>query len=305
LWVDIDRLDGLDEALARVGVKPTFLYESGNKGYWAIWAIVESVNTDHLEAATKTIAAIVGGDRGAAERSRLGRIPGSLNRTSGRAGRIISATWDRHPWDAFRKLDAPVRKGPIESDASPGAAPTLEFTPARTAVSLTPSLEAYVKTHQTVSHAQGGKYDRSAMEQKIYVCLLSQGHERGVVLTLCRDVYRLPRLLEDLNRGNERRIIQSLDSAIAWVERDMKPRRRADPLRHHRRRREFLQLCASGRRTTDLITLAKKELGICERQVYNLLRRHRSAGYLSSSNELTPAGRKALARKGWFFPLPK
>jgi hypothetical protein len=143
------------------------------------------------------------------------------------------------------------------------------------------------------------------MEQKIFVCLLSQGQEPGAVMTLCRDVYRLPRFMEDLDRGNERRIEQSLASAVKHVERDKERRRAADSLRPQRRRREFLQLCTSGSRTTDLIARATSELGIKERQGYNLRRRLLLAGYISSTNEITPAGRRALAKKRWFFPLPK
>ena len=305
LWVDIDRFDGIDEALARVEVEPTFLYESGNKGYWAIWAIAESVGTDELEVVTAKIAGLVGGDRRSAERSRLGRIPGSLNRASGRAGRVISASWDRHPWAVFAHICGSAAPRKRSRDDSPSrAALRLEFRPVRTPASLTRRLQAYVNAHQTISQGDGGVYDRSAVEQSIFVCLLSQGHEPGAVLTLCRDKYRLTRLLEDLDSGNERRVMQSLASAIRWVEKDRERRKWADPLRPHRRRREFLQLCTTRRRTTELVALARSELSIGERQAYNLLRKLRDAGYLSSTNQVTATGKDALAAKKWLFTLP-
>jgi hypothetical protein len=143
------------------------------------------------------------------------------------------------------------------------------------------------------------------VEQSIFVFLLWQGYTPAEVVTLCRDNYRLPRFLEDLDRGNDRRITQSLTSAVKHVEGEKERRRGADPLRPHRRRRRFLQLCSRGLRTTDLVAAAISELDIEERQAYNLLRRHRAAGYISTSNELTPAGRKALARKSRLFLLPQ
>jgi hypothetical protein len=129
LWVDIDRLDDVDHALARVGVEPTFLYESGNKGYWAIWAIAEWVRTHDLEATLKAIAGVVGGDPSTAERSHLGRIPGSINRKSGNAGRIMSATWERHPWEAFAHIDASAATEQRLRSHRSGGAPRLEFMP--------------------------------------------------------------------------------------------------------------------------------------------------------------------------------
>ena len=122
---------------------------------------------------------------------------------------------------------------------------------------------------------------------------------------MCRGLYRLPRFCEDLEKGNKRRIVGSLLSAEAWVEQEKQRRLNADPLRPHRRRREFLKLCSTGPMTKELITLARTKLGVGERQAYKLLKSHRDAGYITAKNRITAAGWKSLKTQRKLFVFPQ
>src|SRR6266511_5760288 len=56
LWVDIDELDGLEQRLARLPLRPSLIVASGVKGYWGYWKLSEQVSADQIEVWNRGLA---------------------------------------------------------------------------------------------------------------------------------------------------------------------------------------------------------------------------------------------------------
>ncbi len=86
-WVDIDEPAQLT-ALREFAVRPHLVLYSGSGGAHAFWRLDAPLAPDELEAANRKLAAHLGADRGASDRARIMRLPGTRNWKADRPCRL-------------------------------------------------------------------------------------------------------------------------------------------------------------------------------------------------------------------------
>jgi hypothetical protein len=130
LWVDLDRVDER-AGLRRLGpLRPHLIVASGG-GLHAYWLCEGELSSDDLESANRRLAARLQGDIAVANRGRVLRVPGTLNRKRDRPCRILRIDLAR-PRVAYVRLAAslgdprPARNGYRRNGAAPVRRPIFD-----------------------------------------------------------------------------------------------------------------------------------------------------------------------------------
>ena len=220
LWIDIDSRDAperVQERLLPLGLEPSVLVDSGNKGYWVYFKLTNLIPTDEVEALNRGLADLLDGDR-CGNRDRIARLPNSLHPKSGKLARIVEFSSTSYPPDAFKdisRLSQPridVSENPALTDNPSARLAAFGEFPA-----LSPRLWQYITSRPKWNPAL---WDRSAVEFQIFQVLIAHRWSDEQIVAFA-DAYRLPRHMEERRRDK-----QLNRNPYAWTHRTIRNARK-------------------------------------------------------------------------------
>ena len=291
--ITIDRLD----------LPPSAIVDSGNRGFHLYWKLLHPIPTAEIEHLNKHLAALLDGDS-CWERNRLLRIPGAINRTSGRLALL-------------QALDGTIYT-PTEFHCSPLLdhdcdSAVVERAVANTAYPAYPQLAQELWDYISDCPSRGPRYDRSAVEQRIFTALAAQGWSDEEIFAFASRE-RLPRHVEELRRRGGAWTRASITNARAHLYREfhlvtrpdggptrfLRPETeipvgvsalssRASPAFHTTDRPAVLRLI-NGQTVNEFVREVIAIHGCSELTARRNLRQFREGGYVNA--ELDPADRR-------------
>lgn len=104
VWVDLDDAEEEGELAWVDTLRPHLLIASGG-GFHAYWLTARQLTGGEVESANRRLAAHVSGDPAVANRGRIMRVPGTVNRKRGRVCRIVRLDLTR-PAVSYERLAA-------------------------------------------------------------------------------------------------------------------------------------------------------------------------------------------------------
>ena len=221
-WVDIDTPDALsliDEVLVPLGLRPTLVLSSGH-GFWFFWKIDRLLSCSAIETRNRVLAELLGGDS-CFDRTRLCRVPGSINRKGGGKAPVAAVFVDEtlvySPAALLRVRHCKKRSASNRTTKTHRATDPSGITPkpddrapGRVWIepnwASRPDLERYINGNRSVA-------DRSRIESQICSVLISNGWTRAQVHQFF-DEYQLPRYVEDEERGRGDYLDRLISKAI-------------------------------------------------------------------------------------------
>jgi DNA-binding transcriptional ArsR family regulator len=323
LWADIDELAGLEERLARIPVRPSFIVTSGRKGYWAFWKLATPISTDQIELCNRGLAHLLEADRGVWDKARLARLPGSYRHETGRSAEVAEFSRAVYEPELFAFLDhyAPPETA-ADADVEGFEPQSASYIPFPDIPKLAQQSRQYMRARPKTPHNKGGTYDRSREEYRIFLALVYQGWTDEEIIHFA-DVYRLPRHSSEwARRRTYAWTARSLARARAYAVVHPAPPQAAvgvatqapsaqsnDILARHRRRRQMLELVC-GQTTNDLIAEAESTVGMSRAAAYRMLKKLTDSGYVRKErqrrkvlNHLTEEGKLRLVARGPSVPF--
>jgi hypothetical protein len=315
VWVDIDDLAGqqrIEEALQPLGLRPSLVLFSGQKGYWAYFKLDRLIPTQEIETLNQRLALAVGGDS-AWNSNRIARMPYSVHPATGAVARLVDWTGSLYSpmaLDVLPELPLPPVGRPGEEAQEPIEPSDLDST-AFPLPKLSAPLWAYIRA--SPRRKQG--WDRSEVEQSIFYALVQQEWSDKQIVAFA-NAYRLPRHMEE--RANKRRkgdwtlwsirrarlkARQESQSASSLIDREDIERlvcKKTCTQKRQLDRRELLSLI-DGQTTDGLISIVVERFGASRRTVFYALKQLREAGYIARTagkrHVRTEKGERAVARK--------
>jgi hypothetical protein len=200
LWVDMDTLTAealIDARLRPLGLDPSAVIYSGNKGYWAFFKLKEAIPTDDVERLNKSLARLLDADT-CWDRPRIARLPGSVHPDSGNTARVVEQSERVHEWErvsiALEAACPSAAPGPPATRSRSLSQDSVEgrFTAFGERAPLSRELWDYIKRRP----ARGQGCDRSAVEQQIFATLVVAGWTDEQIVAFA-DACRLPRHTEE------------------------------------------------------------------------------------------------------------
>lgn len=215
VWVDIDSRDALvrvEKILDPLGLHPSAIVDSTNKGYWLYYKLDGHIPAHEIELLNKGLAALIGGDRGCWHRSRIARLPGSVHEKSGKTVTVVEMTavlFDPDALCVFREVAPTQGKG--TQPTALAQATLIERRGKVVAFSSFPRLTRAQWRYISERPAQGEGIDRSSFEYSIYMKLILQGWDDDQIIAFA-DQTRLAKHTEELERRH----------SYEWIERSLR-----------------------------------------------------------------------------------
>lgn len=218
VWADIDSRNApnlIDSRLRRhLGIEPSVIVDSGNKGFWAYLKLDQSIPTGEVELLNKRLGLLLHGDH-SWNRDRLARLPGSIHPQSGRRAEVVGFSAVVHDperlTEALPELPA-LDLGPSEDVSDEGDAGIV-------VVPEWPILPDWLWEYVKKRPKRGEGYDRSAVEYKIFLILIHRGWTTRQIVEFA-DQVRLPRhVYERVRRQNYGWTLHSIRNAREYIAR--------------------------------------------------------------------------------------
>ena len=286
LWADIDHLDAPDrarEGLMRLGIEPSLLIYSGNKGFWIYLKLDRHIETNEIESMNRGLAALVDGDA-CADRTRLARLPGSINLATGNLAKVVDATFAEY--DPADLVSLRASGGVSSADAGTISLPQLTYANFPAAPVLSERGVVYIRSHPRRNEG----YDRSAEEQRIFTALIHEGWTDEEIVGFA-NASKLPRHLQELARhGDTRWTARSLANARAHVEKthptpiSTTPMCRESVTYQHVDRSEALKLL-TGQPRAEAIQTIITTFGCSKRTAQRVIKQLIVGGFVSSRRD--------------------
>ena len=186
LWADIDSRDALtriDTALVPLGLTPSLVVDSGNKGFWIYLKLDALIPVAHLEILNQRLGRLVGGDHCCWNRDRLARLPGSIHPDSRRLASVVQFTGELFAASAIdhalpdETTSTAVPTAPGGQIHEPGVGLTVQLPKEHPPLAL--DLRQYIAARPK----KGEGWDRSVYEQRIFTTLVAAGWNDEQILT--------------------------------------------------------------------------------------------------------------------------
>lgn len=207
LWADIDSRDALttiEDKLVPLGIRPSLVIDSGNKGFWIYLKLTSLIPVEEVEGLNRRLGELVGADH-CFNRDRLARLPGSVHPDSGNQAHVVEFSGKRFKASELDRLlpvttDAPSSAVNDETDRTNyGGVPH-----------PVPRLSQHLMTYVRARPKKGEGWDRSEVEQKIFLALVGQGWSDEQIIVFSDANSLSKHCGERMRRGN-----------LGWTERSI------------------------------------------------------------------------------------
>src|SRR5581483_5076024 len=286
IWADVDSRDApqrISERMAPLGLDPSVLVDSGNKGYWIYVKLTRCIPTDEIERLNRALRKLMDGDNCWA-RTQIARLPGSVNDKSGRRVEIVSFSGARYDPDFI--VDALSPSAALDSashytNRPQSTAADLERGK-RTTFGVVPPLPHTMRTYINQRPRKGEGYDRSLMEQQIFTLLVARGWSDDQIIAYA-DAHRLSKHTERrIKRGTYAWTTENLKAARKYQEKSSTTEVCMETVTPTRRQLDgvFVLTLVCGQRQCDLVREVVQRTGRHKRTVLRALKQPEEGGLL-------------------------
>lgn len=311
VWVDVDRRDApmlVEKHPEPLGLAPSVIVDSGNKGFWPFYKLNSLVPTDKIAVVNKALeqylksVAPESWTGTAWSKEKIARMPGSFREETQRHAQVSEATLRVLPLAAFEVLPS------TSVTPGQGAALALPEMPQEyrsvvvPCVTLSQPLEEYMRARPS----EGQGWDRSVMEQKIFTALIAKGLRSEQIIAFAFD-RGLPKHREEWNRQQGNWTMRSIEHARNYL--DAKPHKPFTHAYSHFELGEWLQLLREPMSTKEFVEGVGGEKK--QRSAERFLTRCREEGYVKTIdddsdrrkkiNHLTDKGKATLEPSTWGY----
>ncbi len=287
LWVDLDFAEAealVPEVLEPLGLVPTIVVFSG-RGFWFLWKLLKPVAKETIERMNKRLVALLDGDSGPTDCTRITRVPGSINKKHAHKPPVEVRFLDGDLRYTIGDFDQALPSVPPAEPSSYSFSKNHFFSPNDRVEGIQWTDPDWLGRPDLAAYVFGDKHDgdRSQIEAQVAAKLLSCGWCSGEIHAFFRK-YRLPRYLIDQKTGrahnldvwihqvidvkskawNLKKLNPPLDPPSVHSESGHSPKETENSLSTYDRRRVLVDM-ARGQTLSEYYEDALEVLGLCQR----------------------------------------